>query len=84
LSARPALAVVILVSFVHHAKVRRRWREQEIPTRSWALISDQWNAAETYPTIAEAMTAAALKLLDMTDRLEALDRSGQPVGTSIG
>ena len=32
LSARPALAVVILVSFAHHAKGRRRWREQEIPT----------------------------------------------------
>jgi hypothetical protein len=42
------------------------------------------SSAETYPTIAEAMTAAALKLLDMTDRLEALDRSEQPVGTSIG
>jgi hypothetical protein len=39
------------------------------------------SSAETYPTIAEAMTAAALKLLDMTDRLEALDRSEQPVGT---
>jgi hypothetical protein len=32
LAARPALAVVILVSFAHHAKVRMRWREQEIPT----------------------------------------------------
>ena len=32
------------------------------------------SSAETYPTIAEAMTAAALKLLEMTDRLEALDR----------
>ena len=42
------------------------------------------SSAETYPTIAEAMTAAAPKLLDMTDRLEALDRSEQPVGTSIG
>jgi hypothetical protein len=31
------------------------------------------SSAETYPTIAEAMTAAALKLLDMRDRLEALD-----------
>jgi hypothetical protein len=32
------------------------------------------NSAESYPTIGEAMAAAALKLLDMTDRLEALDR----------
>jgi hypothetical protein len=32
------------------------------------------SSAETYPTIAEAMTAAALKLLDMPERLEALDR----------
>ena len=31
------------------------------------------SSAETYPTIAEAMTAAALKLLDMPERLEALD-----------
>lgn len=33
------------------------------------------SSAETYPTIAEAITAAALKLLEMTDRLEALDRT---------
>jgi hypothetical protein len=32
------------------------------------------SSAETYPTIAEAMTAAALNLLDMRERLEALDR----------
>jgi hypothetical protein len=32
------------------------------------------SSAETYPTIAEALTAAALKLLDMRERLEALDR----------
>jgi len=32
------------------------------------------SSAETYPTIAEAMTAAALKLLDMPQRLEGLDR----------
>jgi hypothetical protein len=32
------------------------------------------SSAETYPTIAEAMTAAALKLLGMPQRLEALDR----------
>ena len=31
------------------------------------------SSAETYPTIAEAMTAAALKLLDMRERLDALD-----------
>ncbi len=33
------------------------------------------SSAETYPTIAEAMTAAALKLLDMPERLEALDQT---------
>lgn len=32
------------------------------------------NSAETYPTIAGAIAAAARKLLDMTDRLEALER----------
>jgi hypothetical protein len=32
------------------------------------------SSAETYPTIAEAIAAAARKLLDMTDRLEALER----------
>jgi hypothetical protein len=32
------------------------------------------SSAETYPTIAKAMTAAAKKLLDMPDRLTALDR----------
>ena len=31
------------------------------------------SSAETYPTIAEAMTAAAKKLLDIPDRPEALD-----------
>lgn len=31
------------------------------------------SSAETYPSIAEAMTAAAMKLLDMPERLEALD-----------
>jgi hypothetical protein len=30
LSARPALAVAILFSLAHHAKVRGRWREQEM------------------------------------------------------
>ena len=37
------------------------------------------SSAETYPTIAEAMTTAARKLLDMPKRLEALDRSEPPV-----
>jgi len=32
------------------------------------------SSAETYPTIREAMTAAAMKLLDMPERLGALDR----------
>jgi hypothetical protein len=32
------------------------------------------SSAETYSSIAEAMTAAATKLLDMPERLEALDR----------
>jgi hypothetical protein len=36
------------------------------------------SSAETYPSIAEAMTAAAMKLLDMPERLEALDRSEIP------
>ena len=31
------------------------------------------SSAETYPTIAEALTAAALKLLDTPERLEAMD-----------
>ena len=31
------------------------------------------SSAETYPSIAEAMTAAAMKLLNMPERLEALD-----------
>jgi len=31
------------------------------------------SSAETYPTIVEALTAAALKLLDMPERLEAMD-----------
>ncbi len=33
------------------------------------------SSAETYPTIAEAMTAASLKLLDMPERLKALDET---------
>jgi hypothetical protein len=38
------------------------------------------SSAETYPTIAEALTAAALKMLDMPDRLEALDRTEEAPG----
>lgn len=34
------------------------------------------SSQETYPTIAEALTAAARKLLDMPERLAALDRTG--------
>ena len=37
-----------------------------------------FNSAESYPTIREAMAAAALKLLD---RLEALDRVDSPART---
>ena len=37
------------------------------------------SSAETYPSIAEAVTAAAMKLLDMPERLEALDRLETPV-----
>jgi hypothetical protein len=37
------------------------------------------NSAETYPTIAEAMTAAALKLFNMPERLQRLDRSEIPI-----
>ena len=36
------------------------------------------SSAETYPSIAEAMTAAAMKLLNMPERLEALD-TPQPI-----
>lgn len=32
------------------------------------------SSAETYPTIAEAITAAALKLLELPERLEEMDR----------
>ena len=40
-----------------------------------------FNSAESYPTIREAMAAATLELLDMTDRLEALDRVDSPART---
>lgn len=39
------------------------------------------SSAETYRSIAEAMTAAAMKLLDMPARLEALDRTEPPVAS---
>lgn len=32
------------------------------------------SSAETYPTIAEAITAAALKLLELPERLDEMDR----------
>jgi hypothetical protein len=32
------------------------------------------SSAETYPTIGEAMTAAALKLLEVPERVKALNR----------
>jgi hypothetical protein len=32
------------------------------------------NSAETYPTIGEAIAAAAMKLLDMPDRLARVDQ----------
>ena len=38
------------------------------------------SSAETYPTIAEALTAAALKMLDMPERLEALDKADEVSG----
>lgn len=37
------------------------------------------SSAETYPSIAEAITAAAIKLLDMPERLEGLDRAEMPI-----
>jgi hypothetical protein len=33
------------------------------------------SSAETYPTIAEAISAAAIKVLEMPERLEEIDRS---------
>lgn len=36
---------------------------------------------ETYPSNAEAVTAAAIKLLAMRERLEALDRSEMRIAT---
>ncbi|MCB4860933.1 hypothetical protein K7W03_15175 [Sphingobium sp. PNB] len=41
----------------------------------WVSIS----SAETYPTMAEAISAAAIKMLDMPERLEAMDREDQAV-----
>lgn len=41
----------------------------------WVSIS----SAETYPTMAEAISAAAIKMLDMPERLEAMDREDQTV-----
>jgi len=39
------------------------------------------SSAETYPSIAEAITAAAMKLLDMPERLEALNGVDMPVAS---
>ena len=39
------------------------------------------SSAETYPSIAEAVTAAAMKLFDMPKRLEPLDCSETPALT---
>lgn len=36
------------------------------------------SSAETYPTVSEALAAAALKLLDMPERLTALDTITTP------
>ena len=33
------------------------------------------SSAETFPTIAEAITAAAIRMLDMPERLDEFDRS---------
>ena len=41
----------------------------------WVSIS----SAETYPTMAEAISAATIKMLDMPERLEAMDREDQTV-----
>ena len=41
----------------------------------WVSIS----STETYPTMAEAISAAAIKMLDMPERLEAMDREDQTV-----
>ena len=41
----------------------------------WVSIS----SAETYPTMAKAISAAAIKMLDMPERLEAMDREDQTV-----
>lgn len=41
----------------------------------WVSIS----SAETYPTMAEAISAAAIKMLEMPERLEAMDREDQAV-----
>jgi len=41
----------------------------------WVSIS----SAETYPTMAEAISSAAIKMLDMPERLEAMDCEDQTV-----
>ena len=60
-------------------------------TLSAAPKGNGYQATVSYPNglsissaIAEPMTAAALKLLDMTDRLETLDRTEPPAGLPVG
>jgi hypothetical protein len=55
--------------------IRSRNRSQR---RANTDPSDRRFPAETYSTIADAMTAAAFKLLGMPQRLEALDRPEAP------
>ncbi len=56
---------------VSDAKGKRLSGDGGLPRRGFI------SSVETYPTIAEAMTAAALKLLEMTERLEALDKADE-------
>ena len=49
--------------------------EATVSYDGWVSIS----SAETYPTMAEAISAAAIKMLDMPERLEAMDREDQTV-----
>jgi hypothetical protein len=45
--------------------------DHDIPRGGGSVSSE-----ETYPTVAEAITAAAIKPLDMPERLATLDRTG--------
>jgi hypothetical protein len=80
----PTLFITITIT------IRRRQSDMPTITLSATLKGNGYQAtvtfsdgvsmssAETYPTIAEAMTAAALRLLDMPERLEALDHIQTP------